>query len=595
MRRLAFAALLPFILNACGDDSAAPGPDAAAPDGCHHVCGDGQLQCGEQCDDGNNNDGDGCSHDCKIECGDGVLQSSEKCDTAIPQGMPGACPMSCDDQNSCTTDSISGSDCQQVCVHGSITACQSGDSCCPVGCTAGNDNDCSASCGNGVVDQGETCDTGITSGNGKCPTMADCNDNNACTTDSVANAGTCTAACSNVAITACVGGDGCCPAGCTHANDSDCSSLCGNGVVDQGETCDTAIQSGTGKCPTDCNDNNACTHDMLLSGGTCMAACSHVAITACTNGDGCCASGCNSLNDNDCQPRCGNGVIEAGEQCDDGNTNAGDGCSPTCQLEPTAFRVTQAFIRDPHIWANVIFCVDATDQNGIAGTNSANAKLNAAIMGDTNPMDGNYDLSILAIFNPLQQSMMTNPIELMTQADCNVASSSTPTVCHPHAGATTVNGTATNHSTGTCLGILPNTVHPYSPPVTVPSASCFDSDSHDVTFPVAGAMITLHGSRAAAAYSGNPATQLLNGEIRGFLTETDANNTNITVGTLYSGPLSGLLAGGNPPAPGMPCCANSMTPPINDKDMGPDANGNTVSGWWFYINFSAAKTPFTTP
>ncbi len=30
---------------------------------------------------------------------------------------------------------------------------------------------------------------------------------------------------------------------------------------------------------------------------------------------------------------CGNGVVEPGEQCDDGNTVAGDGCSPTCQLE----------------------------------------------------------------------------------------------------------------------------------------------------------------------------------------------------------------------------------------------------------------------
>jgi cysteine-rich repeat protein len=30
---------------------------------------------------------------------------------------------------------------------------------------------------------------------------------------------------------------------------------------------------------------------------------------------------------------CGNGRVEPGEQCDDGNTAAGDGCSPTCQLE----------------------------------------------------------------------------------------------------------------------------------------------------------------------------------------------------------------------------------------------------------------------
>ena len=30
-------------------------------------------------------------------------------------------------------------------------------------------------------------------------------------------------------------------------------------------------------------------------------------------------------------PRCGNGIIEAGESCDDGNVVDGDGCSATCQ------------------------------------------------------------------------------------------------------------------------------------------------------------------------------------------------------------------------------------------------------------------------
>ena len=33
------------------------------------------------------------------------------------------------------------------------------------------------------------------------------------------------------------------------------------------------------------------------------------------------------------QPVCGNGVVEAPEQCDDGNTASGDGCSATCTIE----------------------------------------------------------------------------------------------------------------------------------------------------------------------------------------------------------------------------------------------------------------------
>ena len=46
-------------------------------------------------------------------------------------------------------------------------------------------------------------------------------------------------------------------------------------------------------------------------------------------GDGC---------DENCQveipPRCGNAILEPGEQCDDGNLTNGDGCDVNCQLEP---------------------------------------------------------------------------------------------------------------------------------------------------------------------------------------------------------------------------------------------------------------------
>ncbi len=35
-------------------------------------------------------------------------------------------------------------------------------------------------------------------------------------------------------------------------------------------------------------------------------------------------------------PTCGNGVVEGTEECDDGNTMNGDGCSSTCQLENTS-------------------------------------------------------------------------------------------------------------------------------------------------------------------------------------------------------------------------------------------------------------------
>lgn len=48
-----------------------------------------------------------------------------------------------------------------------------------------------------------------------------------------------------------------------------------------------------------------------------------------TNGDGCSAT-CQIEED---EPMCGDGTVDPGEQCDDGNNTNGDGCSATCQTE----------------------------------------------------------------------------------------------------------------------------------------------------------------------------------------------------------------------------------------------------------------------
>ena len=50
---------------------------------------------------------------------------------------------------------------------------------------------------------------------------------------------------------------------------------------------------------------------------------------------GCTALGaCLHDDEDDAGPACGNAVIEAGEQCDDGNVTTGDGCSAMCLIEP---------------------------------------------------------------------------------------------------------------------------------------------------------------------------------------------------------------------------------------------------------------------
>ncbi len=140
-------------------------------------------------------------------------------------------------------------------------------------------------CGNGVVDSGETCDIAIAAGQpGACPVS--CGDGNPCTSGMLVNPGTCTAMCS---ILPCA---------------------CGNGVVDTGETCDTAIPAGQpGACPTNCTAPDACTTSTLQNAGTCTAQCVNAAITPC----------------------CGNGVVETGEECEPPNIAC---CDSACRMIP---------------------------------------------------------------------------------------------------------------------------------------------------------------------------------------------------------------------------------------------------------------------
>jgi len=174
--------------------------------------------------------GDGCcppgctaesDGDCHTLCGNGLVETGEVCDRAITAGLPGACPASCDDGNACTVDLTVGSvaNCTRACTHAAVTACLSGDGCCPPGCTAESDDDCAPSCGDGRLEAGETCDPPATCAT-TCP-----DDGDACTTERmVGDPQQCNAACRHDPITACSGTrrDGCCPSVCTAATDADC-------------------------------------------------------------------------------------------------------------------------------------------------------------------------------------------------------------------------------------------------------------------------------------------------------------------------------------------------------------------------------------
>jgi len=104
--------------------------------------------------------------------------------------------------------------------------------------------------------------------------------------------------------------------------------------------------------PVVCGDNDVGLGEQCDDGNT-------------ASGDGCSAT---------CQREaiCGNSTLDAGEQCDDGNTANADGCSSTCQLEGSVSEV------EPN--------EDGTPSVGGSGTNgndfaSANAHANGAFTG----------------------------------------------------------------------------------------------------------------------------------------------------------------------------------------------------------------------
>jgi cysteine-rich repeat protein len=207
----AFPANAPSSHGACR-----PGP-CGQPAACT-FCGDGIVNDGELCDDGNNIDTDGCPNNCtSVDCGDGIINGScETCDTnAFPAGAPSS--------------------------HG---PCHPGPCGQPGACTF---------CGDGIVNNGETCDDGNANDNDSC--------RNNCTPpicgDSIINNSGCNETCDNGTFPAgapsshgpCRPGPCGQPAACT---------FCGDGIVNDGELCDDGNAVNTDSCGNDCTSVEAC-------------------------------------------------------------------------------------------------------------------------------------------------------------------------------------------------------------------------------------------------------------------------------------------------------------------------------------------------
>ena len=146
-----------FVVGGCSCSS-----DETPPGG--GSCGDGTVDSGEQCDDGNVLAGDGCSAVCTNEgagaCGDGTVDTGEQCDDGNTDAGDG-CSASCTNEGS--GDCGNGTkDPGEGCDDGNTA---SGDGC---SATCANEE----GCGDGVIDPGELCDDGNTDDGDGCE--ADC-------------------------------------------------------------------------------------------------------------------------------------------------------------------------------------------------------------------------------------------------------------------------------------------------------------------------------------------------------------------------------------------------------------------------------------
>ncbi|MFT3766586.1 MAG: DUF4215 domain-containing protein [Minicystis sp.] len=118
-------------------------------------CGDGRVDPGEECDDGNSDDTDDCTSTCQVaRCGDGFVQPGEECDDG-----------NFDDTDGCVAGCVAAA-CGDGFVQAGVEDCDDGNTddgdACSSTCKAGS------GCGNGMVEAGEACDDGNSSNADAC-------------------------------------------------------------------------------------------------------------------------------------------------------------------------------------------------------------------------------------------------------------------------------------------------------------------------------------------------------------------------------------------------------------------------------------------
>ena len=574
------------------------------------TCGNAMPNPGEQCDDGNANNNDGCRSDCTWTCATATTATN------------------CNDANACTTD---------ACTRAGSIASRCTNTTLPNGRTCGGTNICvtgacvAPRCGDTIVTAPELCDDGANANNNDgcrsdctftCTAAnagTNCDDANLCTTNTCTGTGA-ASRCSNPAVapgTSCGGANICVTGSCV-------APRCGDTIVTAPEQCDDGNTVATDGCnnscrftcasAADCADGNTCTTDTCT--GTALASrCTNPAAangalcddgSAATPRDICLTAVCGGS-------RCGDGYLDAGaspaETCDDGNVVSGDGCSSTCTIEagflPTGFRFTKLQLISPRIVIVPFFgCADVTE-NKTAGF-SVNASLAAAIAPTTVTTSygdvGTYSMHFVNLFRPLNPVAATTADELQMNPTCTDGS---PDSCGPAATPSLVSTTASNMAAGTCFAPVAAEVNTragtpvaYAPAVNTVSGPCFITAPTSITISISGIGVPLTNATIAATYTGTPTGNLVSGVVRGFLSETAAADTLLPTSLPLVGgtPLYNHLQAGNRSVPntgGMTIADGcNMSGGANEDDA--DTVGG-VRGFWFFLNFTAELVTWSGP
>ncbi|HEX4446751.1 MAG TPA: DUF4215 domain-containing protein, partial [Polyangiaceae bacterium] len=278
---------------------------------CVTTCGDGIVAGNEVCDDGKNTGAYGtCMPGCLARapyCGDSNVQSAngEQCDDGVENGATG-------DPCSAT--------CKRLCGDGTVEAGEQ----CDLGAAkntggyGGCNPDCTLApyCGDGFKAANEQCDDGKNDGSygtckPNCTLAAYCGDGTLQNPPETCDLGS--------ADSATAYGQGKCTNRCTPA------PYCGDKAVEGqfNETCDDGVNSGlAGSCTADCK------------GFVPLQSCGDGVVN---NGEQCDDGGMNgtatSVCDAHCRLKCGNGFKDLGEQCDNGVNNGSYGtCNSNCTL-----------------------------------------------------------------------------------------------------------------------------------------------------------------------------------------------------------------------------------------------------------------------